>query len=247
MIYTEFATFYDQLFDNDLYEKWIDFVNNNVKRTDQILDLACGTGRLLVLMKKAGYRASGADLSDDMLAIANEHLNEAGFSETPLFNENMLDLSELGYFDVITCFDDSICYLSDIDEVQTMFNEVIQHLNQSGKFLFDVITPYQTDVKYPGYMYNFHDEDHAFMWTTYIGEVPHSVEHDLTFFSYNAQIKGYDEYSETHFERTYLLQAYQNALTNAGFKHIKVSADFGNQAIDDQTTRWFFVCEKGSK
>ncbi|WP_429970992.1 class I SAM-dependent DNA methyltransferase [Fructilactobacillus sp. Tb1] len=245
MIYTEFATFYDQLFDNDLYDKWIDFVSNNIKKTDEILDLACGTGRLLVLMKQAGYNAIGADLSDDMLAIANEHLNEAGFGDTPLLNENMLDLSELGKFDVITCFDDSICYLGDIEEVQTMFNEVDQHLNDEGTFLFDVITPYQTDVKYPGYMYNFHDEDHAFMWTTYIGEFPHSVEHDLTFFSYNTEIEGYDEYSETHFERTYPVEEYQAVLTKAGFKDVKVTADFGNKEIDDTTTRWFFACKKG--
>ena len=163
MIYTEFATFYDQLFDNALYNKWVNFVSNNVNKNDKILDLACGTGRLLVLMKKKGYDAIGADFSEDMLAIANEHLIEAGFTEPSLLNENMLDLSELGNFDVITCFDDSICYLNNLNEVEVMFKEVYGHLNRHGKFLFDVITPYQTDVKYPGYMYNFHDEDHAFM------------------------------------------------------------------------------------
>lgn len=244
MIYTEFATFYDQLFDNALYNKWVNFVSNNVNKNDKILDLACGTGRLLVLMKKKGYDAIGADFSEDMLAIANEHLIEAGFTEPSLLNENMLDLSELGNFDVITCFDDSICYLNNLNEVEVMFKGVYGHLKRHGKFLFDVITPYQTDVKYPGYMYNFHDEDHAFMWTTYIGEFPHSVEHDLTFFNYNNEIKGYDEYSETHYERTYLAKEYQSVLYKVGFKNIKISSEFGEKEVDDQTTRWFFVCEK---
>ncbi|ANZ58260.1 SAM-dependent methyltransferase [Fructilactobacillus lindneri] len=244
MIYSKFATFYDELFDNQLYKRWFSFVANNVKSDASLLDLACGTGRLLVILKQEHYQVVGADLSDDMLTIAQMHLSEKDFFDTELIQANMLDLNGLTNFDDIMCFDDSICYLNNIDEVQEMFSQVHEHLNKGGKFLFDVITPYQTDIKYPGYMYNFHDQDHAFMWTTYTGEQIHSVEHDLSFFEYNEKINAYDEYSETHKERTYELTEYKNALKLAGFNNIKVTSDFGEQKIDDKTTRWFFVCEK---
>ncbi|WP_413627229.1 class I SAM-dependent methyltransferase [Fructilactobacillus vespulae] len=244
MIYSEFATFYDELFDDELYQKWVEFVKLSVNPTEAILDLACGTGKLLVLLKKAGYQVTGADLSDDMLAIANSHLLEAGDTETQLLNTNMLDLSEIDKYGAITCFDDSICYLQDVDEVAKMFKEVYQHLEKGGQFLFDVITPYQTDEKYPGYMYNFNDGENAFMWTTYVGDFPHSVEHYLTFFRYNEIINGYDEYSEVHHERTYPLDVYLEALKKSGFTSVEVSANFGVEKIKDNTTRWFFRCKR---
>ncbi|USS86738.1 class I SAM-dependent methyltransferase [Fructilactobacillus cliffordii] len=239
MIYSQFATFYDQLFDNDLYPRWVNYLQKYVQPGANVLDLACGTGRLLVLLGQAGYTVTGVDLSSEMLALANQHA-EAADLEIPLFQLNMLALDGLGEFDAVTCFDDSLCYLSDLDEVTQSFQQVAQHLVTGGQFCFDVITPYQTDVKYPGYMYNYQDEEQAFMWTTYAGEWPHSVEHDLTFFLYQADLDAYQSYSETHYERTYELEAYQQALQAAGFTNVTVRADFGEQPVTEQTTRWFF-------
>lgn len=82
------------------------------------------------------------------------------------------------------------------------------------------------------------------MWTSYAGEQPHSAEHDLTFFIYNDDKQAFDEVSELHQEQTYVLADYQQALQAAGFNHVTVSADFGCQQPDDQTTRWFFKCRK---
>ncbi|USS93838.1 class I SAM-dependent methyltransferase [Fructilactobacillus ixorae] len=238
MIYSQFATFYDQLFDNELYPKWADYVRRWVQPPARVLDLACGTGRLLVLLAQAGYQVTGVDLSAEMLALANQHLAEAE-TTVPLLQLNMLDLQELGEFDVVTCFDDSLCYLQDLTEVTQVLQTVADRLPVGGQFLFDVITPYQTDVKYPGYMYNYQDDDQAFMWTTYAGRVSHAVEHDLTFFHYQPDLGAYAAYAETHRERTYPLGDYEQALHSAGFGAISVTSDFGNAPVTDTTTRWF--------
>ncbi|USS85253.1 class I SAM-dependent methyltransferase [Fructilactobacillus myrtifloralis] len=239
MIYSQFATFYDQLFDNELYPQWADYVKRWVQPPARVLDLACGTGRLLVLLDQAGYQVTGVDLSADMLALANQHLAEAE-TTVPLLQLNMLDLQELGEFDAVTCFDDSLCYLQDLSEVTQVFQTVADRLPVGGQFLFDVITPYQTDVKYPGYMYNYQDDDQAFMWTTYAGSEPHAVEHDLTFFHYQPELDAYAAYAETHYERTYPLGDYEQALHSAGFGEIIVTSDFGKAPVTDTTTRWFF-------
>ncbi|MEJ6400514.1 class I SAM-dependent DNA methyltransferase [Nicoliella lavandulae] len=243
MIYTEFAELYDELFDPEMYQQWLAFVQANT-RPGSLLDLACGNGRLAISLAQNGYQAAGLDLSADMLAIASQKATTAGV-ELPLYNGNMLDLAGLAARDVITCFDDSICYLANAAEVAEMMKQVFATLNSGGIFLFDVITPYQTDVVYPGYMYNYHDEDRAFMWRSYAGDDEHSVEHDLSFFNYNPTKDAYDEVSELHRERTYPLDVYQKALTDAGFTAINVSADFGNAEIKPDTTRWFFTAKKG--
>lgn len=50
MIYQEFAKFYDELFDETMYDGWLSFVKDNVNVNDKMMDMACGTGRLLELL-----------------------------------------------------------------------------------------------------------------------------------------------------------------------------------------------------
>lgn len=244
MIYQTFAKLYDELFDSELYLEWRSFVEQQV--TDKqlpLLELACGAGRLAVLLAQDGYNVSGFDLSDEMLSLADQHAHEADVT-LPLIEGNMLDLSDLETYHTVTCFADSLCYLPNEESLSTTFEQVARHLDDDGQFLFDVISPYQTDRVYPGYMYNYRDTDRAFLWSSETGEEPHSVDHDLTFFTYNEAKDAYDEVAELHHERTYDLSTYQRLLKTAGFKQIKVSADFGKSDIQADTARWFFVCSK---
>lgn len=245
MIYQTFAKLYDELFDPQLYADWAAFTRQTVRQPEApLLELACGTGRLAVQLAKTGFNVTGFDLSEEMLTLADQHAREAAVT-LPLIEGNMLDLSELGTYQTVTCYADSLCYLADEAALQTVFEQVAAYLEDDGQFLFDVITPHQTDDIYPGYMFNYRDEDRAFLWSSDEAEEPHAVEHDLTFFTYNPAKDAYDEVSELHHERTYELAVYQRLLQVAGFKKVTVSADFGRNQPDDDTTRWFFVCEKG--
>ncbi len=50
---------------------------------------------------------------------------------------------------------------------------------------------------------------------------------------------------ETHKERTYSLEAFKQALASAGFVQVEVTAEFGEQPVNDKSTRWFFHAKKG--
>jgi len=241
MIYQSFAELYDELFDPAMYDQWLDFVAQRVSPTDgELLDLACGSGRLGVLLAQRGYQVSGLDLSEEMLALAAKHAQEADVT-MPLMAGDMLDLTMIGEYQTVTCFADSFCYLPDLDAVTAAFRQVHDHLTVGGKFLFDVITPHQTDDVYPGYMYNYVDDTRAFIWTSYgIEDEEHAAEHDLTFFTQNEETGDYHKVTELHHERTYVLPDYQAALKAAGLTVQRVSADFGNAEVAADTTRWFF-------
>ncbi|KRM96610.1 putative methyltransferase (putative) [Liquorilactobacillus aquaticus DSM 21051] len=245
MVYTTFAQLYDELMEPKMYEQWCSFIEKQVPTlsTAQILDLACGTGRLAVLLAQKGYDVVGSDLSADMLTLAEEHARDKQVN-IPLIEADMLDLSELADFDVVTCCLDSLCYMDDEESMLKVFRQVYEHLRKGGYFIFDVISPYQTDVVYPGYMYNYTDDNRAFIWQSYEGDQPHSVIHDLTFFVYDKHKKGYARLNETHYERTYSLPEYRRILSEAGFKSIKEFADFGDAEPSETTERWFFVCHK---
>ncbi|WP_214464322.1 class I SAM-dependent DNA methyltransferase [Levilactobacillus brevis] len=241
MIYQSFAELYDELFDPAMYDQWLDFVTDRVDPTSgELLDLACGSGRLGVLLAEHGYQVSGLDLSEDMLALAAKHAEKADVA-LPLVAGDMMDLSVLGEYQTVTCFADSFCYLPDLTAVTQAFAQVHDHLAVGGQFLFDVITPHQTDDVYPGYMYNYVDDTRAFVWTSYgIEDETHAAEHDLTFFTQNPKTGEYRKVTELHHERTYPLADYQTALKQAGLTLKRVSADFGANEVTSETTRWFF-------
>lgn len=58
---------------------------------------------------KDGYKVTGLDLSEEMLMIASQRAYEEDAS-IQFVEGNMLDLSEIGQYQAITCFSDSLCY-----------------------------------------------------------------------------------------------------------------------------------------
>ncbi|KRM88302.1 class I SAM-dependent DNA methyltransferase [Lacticaseibacillus thailandensis] len=245
MIYTSFAQVYDQLMDDTLYDDWLNYVRAQVAPSGQpLLELAGGSGTLAVALQQAGYDVTLSDLSEDMLTLAGPKMDAAGV-DLPIIQADMRYLGDIGPYAVVTCFDDSICYMPDLADVQTTFGQVAHVLRPGGRFMFDAHSLHQMDDVFPGYMYNYQTEDYAFMWHSYVGEVPHSVEHDLTFFVYEENLDAYKPFIETHKERTYPISDFTDALVAAGFTDIQVTADFGRQAVAADSTRWFFSAVKG--
>jgi ubiquinone/menaquinone biosynthesis C-methylase UbiE len=247
MNYVTFAKLYDDLFDESAYAEWLKYAMNHIKNPDgALLELAGGAGRLALMFKAAGLQdVTVFDLSEEMLALAAKHAQEAKV-DLPLIQGDMREWSDFeGRFMTITSFADSFNYLANEEETLMAFRQVAEHLEDGGQFLFDVISPYQTDVVYPGYMFNWHDDETAFMWSSYgVEDSEHTVEHELTFFVYNEEIDGYQQLQEIHTERTYDLATYQRLLVAAGFSDITVSAEYGDAQVADDTKRWFFSAYK---
>ncbi len=244
MIYQSFAQLYDQLFDPKMYQKWEEFTIKNLPAdTKSILDLAGGSGRLGVMLAARGFDITVADFSAEMLSIADQHATEAGVN-MHLLQADMRDLSALPQYDAITCYADSFCYLDDATAVQKTFNEIADHLKDNGVFLFDVISPYQTDVIYPGYMFNYEDHQRAFIWQSFKDDdVDHGVIHELAFFTRDNDGR-YDRVGETHYERAYELPLLKQMLSQAGFNSVEVGSNFSTSIKEENPTRWFFKCHK---
>ena len=80
--YGDFAYYYDLLTENVDYESRCDYIYNlladNGVGKGILLDLACGTGTLSLLLAEKGYEVIGVDASEDMLSIAQEKKYESG-------------------------------------------------------------------------------------------------------------------------------------------------------------------------
>ncbi|WP_261806111.1 class I SAM-dependent methyltransferase [Lapidilactobacillus luobeiensis] len=251
MMYQTFAYYYDLLMDKSLYQQWLDFTEQRVGALagQQILDLACGTGDLASLYaqrQQGNGQVYGVDLSEEMLSLASQRVANDQVDVTLLQGDfRQLSQLDLPPLDLVTCYDDSLCYLTNLSDLTTTFKQVAQVLAPQGTFLFDLHSLYQVNEVFPGYMYNYREEDWAFMWASFAGEASNSVTHDLTFFVWDDALGGYDALNETHHERTYPLATVEAALQTAGFTQIQTFGGFTGEAITAATPRWFVQAQRG--
>lgn len=238
-----FEDVYDLLMDDNVYEDWLSFFELYHHSEDdlKILDLGCGSAQLTIRLAQAGFKLTGLDRSEDMLARASFNQGEKQIF-FPLILGDMTDLSDLGSYDGIISSLDSICYLEDQEDVRRVFSEAYLHLNSGGCFMFDVHSSYQMEELYPGYMYNYSEEDFSFMWTAYEGEEACSVVHEMNLFT--KEDKFYERKERVIKEKTYLLEEYHLMLKQAGFTKVDVYDDFGKRPVHEKSPRWFFVCRK---
>lgn len=242
MAYETFAFVYDEVMDDSLYQQWLDFSMRHLpKAANQILELACGTGALAVEFAKAGFEVTGLDLSEEMLTLASDRGLQEEVSIQWVAGD-MLDLTDVGTYQAVTCFSDSLCYMQDAAQVKQVFAGVYHLLEEAGTFIFDVHSTYQIDEVFPNYSFHDQTEDFAFLWDSYEGEAPHSIEHFLTFFV-KKDGEMFERVDELHQERTYPLEMYLQMLKEVGFE-VKVYADFTDDAPNETSKRWFFVCKK---
>ena len=80
-MYTDFASVYDHFMRDVDYPEWAARYASMLKKSAvRITECACGTGSITLEMKKLGYDITGADLSEEMLALAMARARQAGLN-----------------------------------------------------------------------------------------------------------------------------------------------------------------------
>lgn len=247
MSYERFAYLYDQLMQDVPYDKWVSIIEEYTQKYSiegkKLLDLACGTGEISVRLAGEGFEVTGADLSSDMLSVARAKSDGLGLP-IQFFQQDMTDLDDLGEYDIIGIFCDSLNYLQDEQSVKKTIDGVYRLLKKGGLFLFDVHSVYKMDHIFADATFTWDDEEITYIWNSYKGETAHSVEHELTFFVYDEPSGKYDRIDEVHFQRTYPKGLYIELLEQAGFRKIEITGDYLLEAPKPEAERIFFAMIK---
>lgn len=108
-----------------------------LKAGEHILDLCCGTGRHSVALAKNGYRVTGFDLSDTLLAYAQQHndglpvtYQQGDMRELPFPN---------GFFNVVLNLFTSFGYFIEDSENEKVLQEISRVLQPGGRYLIDFL------------------------------------------------------------------------------------------------------------
>jgi SAM-dependent methyltransferase len=133
------------------YLKW-------AKRTGvPILELASGTGRLLLEIAKSGYQIDGIDLSETMHGVARDRITAQPLDIQSRIRLHRMDMSSFSLdreYSLIIIADNSFRELKEEDRQLSCLRCIHRHLRSNGRFLmterrFDISHLFDGAYEYP--------------------------------------------------------------------------------------------------
>lgn len=250
-----FAAVYDRLMDDMPYAEWQQFVRDAWQRFGirprTVVDLGCGTGRNAIAFAQDGIALFGIDLSEHMLAVAQQQAESAASAiqaaggSLHWLQQNMRDWEIGRQADSVICLCDGINYLLADEDVQSTFRQTYDGLQEGGVFIFDVLTVHQYEQYAAEQPFTYDDEELAYIWYSDWQPADRIITHDLTMFvQQDAETDQFLRFYETHQQRAYELPQLKAWLTEAGFRRIECYADMRWQAPTASSARVFFCAVK---
>ena len=142
--YATTATFYDHIVPY-LERSDIAFYVEAAKRSGgPVLEVGCGTGRVLVPTAEAGIEIVGVDPSEAMLAVCRRRLlelPEADRSRARLVRGDMRNLDLSASFPLVTVPFRPFQHLLTVDDQLRCLERLRRHVDDGGQFILDVFNP----------------------------------------------------------------------------------------------------------
>ena len=140
-VYNEFGwNYYPEAFGEQLLQ-WIADRGITVRTA---LDLACGTGVLCRILKKAGIDSRGMDFSSGMIDIARQESPEIPYdvADMILYRPEM-------QFDLVTCTGDALNHIPELSDVEKIFANIHAYLAPGGYLIFDLLNEREISTEEP--------------------------------------------------------------------------------------------------
>jgi SAM-dependent methyltransferase len=140
--FSRIAPHYDALMSDVDYVRWFRYIEELLavvkKRPRRVLDLACGTGILSLMLAHRDYDVVGLDISEPMLKTAQQ--KQDGLKNLRFIRGDMTDFVLDEKVDAVFSIFDSLNYLLEERHILSTFECARKALNAEGVFLFDMNT-----------------------------------------------------------------------------------------------------------
>ncbi len=246
--YGDFAYYYDLLTGNVDYESRCDYISSllaeNGVSKGILLDLACGTGTMSLLLSEKGYDVIGVDASEEMLSQAQEKKMEKG-ADIIFLCQKMEELDLFGTINAAVSTLDSLNHVTDEEALREIFRRVSLFMEDGGIFLFDVNTPYKHKEVLGDntFVYDM-DEVYCVWQNTTDEELLTQVSLDIFEKDTEDEEDVYFRYSEEFCERGYELGKIKGILEENKFEVMSVYEEMTKSPVGDKTERAVFVAKK---
>jgi SAM-dependent methyltransferase len=114
----------------------------------RVLELACGTGRLLIPIAEGGVEIHGLDSAEDMLVVLKRKATALGLKGIELHQQSMEDFTLPVKYDAILLSGGSFQLLTLSESALKSLQCIRAHLEDGGFFLTDIFVPWD-DIRAP--------------------------------------------------------------------------------------------------
>ncbi len=226
--YEQISQYYDHIFPaGDEQIRFIKEVAGRPPKT--ILDIACGTGGYSLELAKQGYELTAADLDTEMVRQLEIKAETAGIPIKSI-QANMLDLESKisDKFDLVFCIGNSIVHLQNLEQVKSFICSTQNLINKGGSLILQIINfdrvllkdikslPAITDASIGLSFernYSYHKQQNTIYFKTNLTVNNKSFENEIPLYPL-------------------LEEELLQAVTDAGFKKVKLFGDFAGNAFD---------------
>ena len=225
--------------DKEIVEETIPFLEHlmlqHISKGARILDLGCGSGKLLQQLHLRGYKTTGIDASKELLRYARINAPESEFI-----------LNDIRTFELPPTFDAVVSHLVllfiiNLDELTSVFRNVYTALQNNGLFVFTIpITDWFHEIAPPIFDHVNVNDECALIEIFHYQPEQRMWEIKVTGFELIENI--WKRSDTTWLRRDFFLSEVQSALQKAGFtdiSHYKLK-DFGS----DDDSMVCFVSQK---
>lgn len=151
-LYDEMARYYDLIY-SDAYDAEF-YIREAKEAKGKVLEVACGTGRILLRLLSEGVDAQGLDSSKGMLEELKRKADQAGL-DPRVIHGDMRDFKLQDRFKLIIIPYRSILHLENHDKVIAIRN-IASHLEKDGRIILHTYNPDMDSRKMTG---GFHPAD----------------------------------------------------------------------------------------
>lgn len=259
--YSRIAEFYDHLMGHVNYRRWADFIialfdlatpppdspalthpPRPHAHVAKVLELACGTGRVLVELSRSGFEVYGLDLSPEMARYAARRLQREGL-HARVWCGDMQYVATGILMDAVICLYDSVNYCRYPHEVTRVFESMARVIRPGGLFIFDVCTRWNCWKNFRNYVE--HDSFRNFSYHR------HSYFHPIGSLQYNEFLIVDDRdpgptLREKHVQRIYSLNEIRKLAASAVWEEVACFSGLTQRPGSERAERVHFVFRRKS-
>ncbi len=239
--YTTLAKYYDLIFQGKDYVTESEFIKNAIKKRKvdarSILDIGCGTGVHLNLLKDDFKVLDGIDLNSEIIEEAKKKSSKINYHVAGMSNFKLNQK-----FDVIICLYSVFNYNLTVKDAKDTLKNIKDHLNSHGLVIFVLYSPRNTIKETSLHVGKNSNVEVAKVNMHFVDPKTHiEISDFLVLIKDKNRVDFYTE--KDHKYRIYGIDEFTEMLTKAGFTSIEAFDGFSNKRASDKTEYLVFVAE----
>lgn len=240
-VYQQMAEYYDVIYSDQLDVEFYLAEAKNAR--GPVLEVACGTGRILLRLLQEGIDASGIDLSPAMIDVLKRKAGAMGL-QPDVHVANMADFRLGRKFNLIIVPYRSFLHLATEDERKSALQLFKEHLNPGGRLILHTYNPSEEDLEMTDDYHHFDHEEFSREGKKHVTDWFLKYEPSERAGNYRITLTLEDGKKFDYGMKIYFIKPknMKELLERAGFKNIRRYCGF-DYSVDEDCTEVLWVAE----